>query len=208
MRWRADVWQAATTLAAEGEPVRAVNAWALFGCFHWNSLLLRRDGSYEPGAFDVRSQVPRLTALGMPPRVVPLHVDRVAVRHGEANAVGVGAPEAELDEPVVACGAKLHLVYRSGRAFNLRVLHALYFARGMTATLNRVVGAQKAAWSNPHRLRLFHVPDQFAIRVRQSAAAGRDSHQKLAGLVIISQKIAMTAPNAGKPKANHSQNRR
>lgn len=78
MRWLADVWQAATTLAAEGEPVRAVTAWALFGCFDWNSLLLRRDGSYEPGAFDVRGQVPRLTALG---RMVRGLARGDAVRH-------------------------------------------------------------------------------------------------------------------------------
>jgi dTDP-4-dehydrorhamnose reductase len=64
MRWLGDVWGAARTLAGEGAPIRAVTAWALFGCLDWNSLLLRRDGSYEPGAFDIRSREPRLTALG------------------------------------------------------------------------------------------------------------------------------------------------
>lgn len=64
LRWLAEVWTAARTLAAEGRPVVAVTAWALFGCFDWNSLLTRGDRSYEPGAFDIRSSEPRLTAIG------------------------------------------------------------------------------------------------------------------------------------------------
>ena len=38
----------------EGVDVRAVTAWALLGSFDWDSLLTRREGHYEPGAFDVR----------------------------------------------------------------------------------------------------------------------------------------------------------
>jgi hypothetical protein len=34
--------------------VRAVTAWALLGSYDWDSLLTRRRGNYEPGAFDVR----------------------------------------------------------------------------------------------------------------------------------------------------------
>jgi dTDP-4-dehydrorhamnose reductase len=70
LRWFAEVWRSATVLAAEGKPLRAVTAWALFGSYDWNSLLMRRDACYEPGAFDVRSPVPRLTAMGRVVRAI------------------------------------------------------------------------------------------------------------------------------------------
>lgn len=64
LRWFAEVWQAALDLHADYVPVAAVTLWSLFGAVDWNSLLLRRAGDYEPGAFDIRSPQPRLTALG------------------------------------------------------------------------------------------------------------------------------------------------
>jgi dTDP-4-dehydrorhamnose reductase len=64
VRWLAEVWEAAKTLRAEGKDICAVTVWALFGVEDWNSLLMKRDGLYEPGAFDVRSTSLRLTALG------------------------------------------------------------------------------------------------------------------------------------------------
>ena len=64
LRWLAEVWTAASELKAEGSDVRAVTVWSLAGAVDWNSLLVARNGAYEPGAFDVRSPVPRRTALG------------------------------------------------------------------------------------------------------------------------------------------------
>ncbi|GJD66700.1 sugar nucleotide-binding protein [Methylobacterium frigidaeris] len=64
LRWLFTVWDAVSDLHEAGVPVRAVTLWSLFGAVDWNSLLLRRDGRYEPGAFDIRSPEPRLTALG------------------------------------------------------------------------------------------------------------------------------------------------
>ncbi len=64
LRWLHEVWTAANTLHGEGVDIRAVTVWALFGTMDWSSLLTRRDGCYEPGAFDVRSPRPRRTALG------------------------------------------------------------------------------------------------------------------------------------------------
>jgi dTDP-4-dehydrorhamnose reductase len=64
LRWLSEVWEAATCLQEEGVPVRAVTLWSLFGAVDWNTLLRRRDGHYEPGAFDIRAPQPRLTALG------------------------------------------------------------------------------------------------------------------------------------------------
>jgi dTDP-4-dehydrorhamnose reductase len=64
LRWLLELWQAAHAVRTRGADVRAVTAWALLGAFDWDSLLTRDAGHYEPGAFDVRGPVPRLTALG------------------------------------------------------------------------------------------------------------------------------------------------
>src|SRR3712207_5897013 len=58
-----EVWKAAKTVKAEGADIRAVTVWSLFGTVDWNSLLVRRNGVYEPGPFDVRGPAPRMTAL-------------------------------------------------------------------------------------------------------------------------------------------------
>jgi dTDP-4-dehydrorhamnose reductase len=63
LRWLHQVWSAAERLRAEGADLRAVTVWSLFGAVDWNSLLTRRDGLYEPGAFDIRSDPPRPTVL-------------------------------------------------------------------------------------------------------------------------------------------------
>ena len=63
LRWFLEVWRAAETVRAEGADIRAVTLWAMLGAVDWNSLLTRRDGIYEPGAFDVRGPAPRQTAL-------------------------------------------------------------------------------------------------------------------------------------------------
>jgi dTDP-4-dehydrorhamnose reductase len=64
LRWLAQIWSGAERLRAGGVDIRAVTIWALFGSMDWNSLLVRRDGYYEPGAFDARSSPPRPTLLG------------------------------------------------------------------------------------------------------------------------------------------------
>jgi dTDP-4-dehydrorhamnose reductase len=63
LRWLAQVWSVGERLRMQGVDLRAVTIWALFGSMDWNSLLTRRDGYYEPGAFDSRSNPPRPTAL-------------------------------------------------------------------------------------------------------------------------------------------------
>ena len=64
MRWLLQAWQAAVQARQEGVDVRAVTAWAAFGTVDWNSLLTQEAGHYEPGLWDIRSDPPRLTALG------------------------------------------------------------------------------------------------------------------------------------------------
>jgi dTDP-4-dehydrorhamnose reductase len=64
-RWFLQAWKAAQSQRASGADIRAVTAWALFGSFDWNSLLVRNDNVYEPGVFDIRSgaSAPEMTPL-------------------------------------------------------------------------------------------------------------------------------------------------
>ncbi len=64
LRWLAEVWTAAAELRAENHDVRAVTIWSLLGALDWSSLLVARNGIYEPGAFDLRGPAPRRTAIG------------------------------------------------------------------------------------------------------------------------------------------------
>jgi dTDP-4-dehydrorhamnose reductase len=63
LRWFKEIWNAAQSLRNEGVDIRAVTAWSAFGSFDWNSLLTQDNGCYESGVFDLRSTVPRPTAL-------------------------------------------------------------------------------------------------------------------------------------------------
>ncbi|MDP9085518.1 MAG: sugar nucleotide-binding protein, partial [Pseudomonadota bacterium] len=63
-RWFAEVWREGEQALAGGVDIRAVTLWALFGAVDWRSLLTRRDGHYEAGAFDIRSGVPQRTLVG------------------------------------------------------------------------------------------------------------------------------------------------
>lgn len=64
VRWLLEVWRDACGLLHKGVDIRAVTVWSLMGAMDWNSLLTERRGFYEPGAFDVRGDRPRLTAIG------------------------------------------------------------------------------------------------------------------------------------------------
>lgn len=63
LRWVTECWQAANELLTEGVNIRAITAWALLGSFGWDSLLASPQKNYESGVFDIRSGVPRPTAL-------------------------------------------------------------------------------------------------------------------------------------------------
>ena len=63
LRWLAEMWETATALREESCDVEAVTSWSLFGADSWDTLLRCENGRYEPGAFDVRSDPPRKTAL-------------------------------------------------------------------------------------------------------------------------------------------------
>jgi dTDP-4-dehydrorhamnose reductase len=63
VRWLHEVWNAAETERCRGADIRAVTVWAMFGAVDWRSLLTRRDGTYDVGAFDTRSETPRPTLV-------------------------------------------------------------------------------------------------------------------------------------------------
>ncbi len=63
LRWLKEAWTAAQHLHREGVEIRAITIWSLLGAFDWNSLVTRIDHFYEPGVFDLRSPIPRSTAL-------------------------------------------------------------------------------------------------------------------------------------------------
>ena len=63
LRWLDEAWGAACEALDGGVDVRAVTVWALLGAYDWDSLLTRRRGRYEVGAFDVSSGTPRPTAV-------------------------------------------------------------------------------------------------------------------------------------------------
>ena len=86
LRWLYQAWGAAEDARRDGVDVRALTAWAAFGTVDWNSLLTRDAGHYEPGLWDVRSQPPRMTALG-----------RLA-----ATLASDGAARAAAEHPVLA----------------------------------------------------------------------------------------------------------
>ncbi len=63
MRWLLEMWQAARNARQRGVDIRAVTVWALLGSYDWDCLVTACKGYYEPGPFDVRSALPRSTAV-------------------------------------------------------------------------------------------------------------------------------------------------
>ena len=63
LRWLKEVWEVCKELKEGGVDIKAVTAWALLGAYGWESLLTSEKMLYEPGVFDVRSGIPRPTAL-------------------------------------------------------------------------------------------------------------------------------------------------
>ncbi|MDQ3246611.1 MAG: sugar nucleotide-binding protein [Pseudomonadota bacterium] len=63
VRWLVEVWKAVENERRAGADIRAVTLWSMFGALDWRSLLTRRDGIYDVGAFDTRSPKPRPTLV-------------------------------------------------------------------------------------------------------------------------------------------------
>jgi dTDP-4-dehydrorhamnose reductase len=63
IRWFVEVWNSAEALRDEGVDLCSVTAWSLLGSYDWHRMVTRFIGHYEPGVYDVRSGVPRPTAM-------------------------------------------------------------------------------------------------------------------------------------------------
>jgi dTDP-4-dehydrorhamnose reductase len=63
LRWLLEIWEAGQQALLNGVDLRAVTVWSLLGSYDWNSLVTECKGYYEPGPFDVRSPLPRPTAV-------------------------------------------------------------------------------------------------------------------------------------------------
>jgi dTDP-4-dehydrorhamnose reductase len=127
LRWLKEIWDAALRLRARGVEVRAVTAWALLGSYDWDSLLTRRRGHYETGAFDVRTQQPRPTAVA---RIVRDLATKGDAKHPVLDSPGwwrrkdrfvwppVGSP-GMLYEPSRRCPAEARPLLITGRTATL-----------------------------------------------------------------------------------------
>jgi dTDP-4-dehydrorhamnose reductase len=63
LRWFNEAYQNALSLKKDGVDIRAITAWSFFGSFDWSTLLCQRNDHYEPGVYDIRSGIPRATAI-------------------------------------------------------------------------------------------------------------------------------------------------
>lgn len=70
LRWLMESWQAANTTRKNNVDIVSITVWSLFGAVDWNSLLLRTDGHYESGVWDIRNPRPEPTLLA--PAIVAL----------------------------------------------------------------------------------------------------------------------------------------
>ncbi|MEO5597023.1 MAG: family 1 glycosylhydrolase [Novosphingobium sp.] len=67
-RWFCEVWDQCRQAQKDGVDVRAVTLWAAFGAYDWRSLLTRRHGHYDVGAFDMRGTDVRPTLVAQAAR--------------------------------------------------------------------------------------------------------------------------------------------
>lgn len=70
LRWFLEVWDAAEQVRSEGVDLRAVTLWSLMGAVDWRSLITRREGVYDVGAFDIRGPKPRPTLVAKAARAI------------------------------------------------------------------------------------------------------------------------------------------
>ena len=104
LRWLTEAWQGACEAREDGCDVRAVTAWALFGSFGWDTLVTREPFQYECGAFDVRSNPPRETALA---RVIRDLASECDCDHPAIESEGWWRNDARLSVPAFRLSARV-----------------------------------------------------------------------------------------------------
>ncbi len=146
LRWLLEIWESARHAQREGADVRAVTAWSLLGSYDWNSLVTRCRGYYEPGPFDVRSPVPRPTAIaGLMKELSSQRAPSHPVLHG--NGIW-RRPERHLCPPVITETASSANWIQPSHLLDLPMQPILIV--GATGTLGRAFG------KNCERRHLFH----------------------------------------------------
>ena len=149
MRWLAQAWRAALQARAEGVDVRALTAWAAFGTVDWDSLLTQQRGHYEPGLWDVRSEPPRITALGRLAAALAGGVVDDATLHPVLAGPGWWQRDLRLCIPAVGAVTALPLQGASllilGSGALARALARLCHLRGLPHELLATVGSGGAA---------------------------------------------------------------
>jgi dTDP-4-dehydrorhamnose reductase len=160
IRWLMDAWTGAVRARRDGADVRAVTIWALFGSFDWDSLVVRCHGAYEPGAFDVRSDPPRPTAIAAVARaltsgepVSPIALQsgwwRRTARQRAARAAVSPRPRRRARRPLLIVGARGTIGSALVRASMVRGLDGVAFAREDLDITDRGAVAQALAGLRP-----------------------------------------------------------
>ncbi len=134
MRWFLEAWRGACEAREAGADVRAVTLWSVFGAVDWSNLVTRETNHYEVGAFDVRVEPPRETAIATLVRelaegMTPSHPAAAGVGWWRTPARWIPAlrPRDAGGDPV-ACGATIAILgddpiaERFARACELRGL--------------------------------------------------------------------------------------
>jgi dTDP-4-dehydrorhamnose reductase len=160
MRWIHEAWDSALQLRERGVPIQAVTSWALLGGYDWSRLLVRADGHYEPGPFDLRSDdgQPKPTAIvGM--------LRTLATGEGELSPV-LGQPgwwrrDIRYVYPPVKPAQKLGGVPVSPVDTSARPV----LITGATGTLG-----QAFAWACEHRAIPFVLTDRRMLRIEDAAS--------------------------------------
>jgi dTDP-4-dehydrorhamnose reductase len=75
IQWVKTIWENSCKAKEMGVDLRAVTIWALLGSVDWDSLLIRKNGHYESGVFDIGDNGVTMNALGF--FIQSLAADRV-----------------------------------------------------------------------------------------------------------------------------------
>jgi dTDP-4-dehydrorhamnose reductase len=134
LRWLRDAWNATAEARRDGIDARAVTVWALFGSVDWDTLVTRSQGHYESGAFDVRGNECRPTAL--------------------ARAIKELAAGASITHPAAAGDGWWTCTQRDAPAIRTfeRQIRAPLLITGATGTLGRAMGRVCATRGLAHRV--------------------------------------------------------
>jgi dTDP-4-dehydrorhamnose reductase len=184
LRWLIDGWKDAQVARAAGADVRAVTSWSLFGAQDWNSLMTRRDGYYECGAFDTQGPLPRPTIVAQAIADLARHgrfdhpvLDGAGWWHADAGILQTARPlvlmgRSDVTDDLEACCAGRRL--RTLRAGKHEEAEALF----LHARAWAIVSVEPDRDSRHHVSITCLFPDGTRLRLKQPSSA-IDAHAVL-----------------------------